>query len=131
SYRTTSGDPNSWKIAACMDRLAGHRGATYVRLAAEIAPHNQPLGHLSRRMAGTAIPRVRHSTCRYANEERLSLREAKGRLARVPFKGTEDRLNPIAPSGVDDTTLGGYPAVHGRAPGFEGADGSAYTVAIE
>jgi hypothetical protein len=43
----------------------------------------------------------------------------------------EDRLNPIAPPGVDDTTLGGYAAVHGRAPGFEGSDGSAYSAAIE
>jgi hypothetical protein len=43
----------------------------------------------------------------------------------------EDRLNPIPPEGVDESTLGGYPAVHGRAPGFEGVDGCAYTVAIE
>ena len=49
----------------------------------------------------------------------------------MPFKGSEDRLNPIAPEGVDDSTLGGYPAVHGRAPAFQGKDGSAYTVAIE
>ena len=43
----------------------------------------------------------------------------------------EDRLNPIPSQEVDDTTLGGYSAVHGRAPAFEGIDGSAYTVAIE
>ena len=43
----------------------------------------------------------------------------------------EDRLNPEPPEGVDETTLGGYPAVHGRAPAFEAADGSAYTVAVE
>jgi hypothetical protein len=43
----------------------------------------------------------------------------------------EDRLNPIPAEGVDETTLGGYAAVHGRAAAFEGADGSAYTVAIE
>jgi hypothetical protein len=43
----------------------------------------------------------------------------------------KDRLNPIAPEGTDDTTLGGYSALHGRAPGFEGSDGSPYTVAVE
>jgi hypothetical protein len=43
----------------------------------------------------------------------------------------EDRLNPVAPEGVDDSTLGGYPAVHGRAPSFEGSDGSPYSVAVE
>ncbi|HEX2091515.1 MAG TPA: hypothetical protein VHG28_03895 [Longimicrobiaceae bacterium] len=32
---------------------------------------------------------------------------------------------------MDDTTLGGYPAVHGRAPAFEGVDGEPYTVAVE
>ena len=47
------------------------------------------------------------------------------------FRSSEDRLNPITPEGVDDTTLGGYPAVHGRAPAFEGSDGEPYTVAIE
>lgn len=47
------------------------------------------------------------------------------------FRGSEDRLNPAAPEGVDDTTLGGYPAVHGRAPAFEGVDGEPYTVAVE
>jgi hypothetical protein len=49
----------------------------------------------------------------------------------MKFGGMEDRLNPVGPDGVDDTTLGGYPAVHGRAPGFEGSDGYAYTVAVE
>ena len=49
----------------------------------------------------------------------------------MQFRGSEDRLNPIAPAGVDDHTLGGYTAVHGRAPGFEGADGCAYTAAVE
>jgi hypothetical protein len=49
----------------------------------------------------------------------------------VQYRNAEDRLNPIAPEGVDDTTLGGYPAVHGRAPGFEGSDGEPYTAAIE
>ncbi|HEX2188589.1 MAG TPA: hypothetical protein VHG51_06800 [Longimicrobiaceae bacterium] len=47
------------------------------------------------------------------------------------FRGSEDRLNPVTPEGVDDTTLGGYPAVHGRAPAFEGADGEPYTAAVE
>jgi hypothetical protein len=43
----------------------------------------------------------------------------------------EDRLNPIAPEGADESTLGGYAAIHGRAPAFEGSDGEAYTPAIE
>lgn len=47
------------------------------------------------------------------------------------FRSSEDRLNPITPEGVEDTTLGGYPAVHGRAPAFEGYDGEPYTVAVE
>lgn len=47
------------------------------------------------------------------------------------FQSSEDRLNPITPQGVEDTTLGGYPAVHGRAPAFEGCDGEPYTVAVE
>jgi hypothetical protein len=47
------------------------------------------------------------------------------------FRGTEDRLNPVSPEGVDDTTLGGYPRVHGRAPAFEGMDGEPYTAALE
>ena len=47
------------------------------------------------------------------------------------FQSSEDRLNPITPEGVVDTTLGGYAAVHGRAPAFEGCDGEPYTVAVE
>jgi hypothetical protein len=47
------------------------------------------------------------------------------------FQGAEDRLNPIAPEGADETTLGGYPLVHGRAPSFEGVDGRPYSVAID
>lgn len=43
----------------------------------------------------------------------------------------EDRLNPIPPEGADESTLGGYAAIHGRSPAFEGADGMPYTVAIE
>jgi hypothetical protein len=49
----------------------------------------------------------------------------------MQYRGAEDRLNPITPEGVDDTTLGGYPAVHGRAPAFEGSDGEPYTAAVE
>lgn len=47
------------------------------------------------------------------------------------FQSAEDRLNPITPEGVEDTTLGGYAAVHGRAAAFEGGDGEPYTVAME
>ncbi|CAN5909599.1 MAG: hypothetical protein H0W11_08655 [Gemmatimonadetes bacterium] len=47
------------------------------------------------------------------------------------YRNAEDRLNPIAPEGVDDTTLGGYVAVHGRAPSFDGIDGAPFTVGIE
>jgi hypothetical protein len=47
------------------------------------------------------------------------------------FRGSEDRLNPDVPEGTPDTTLGGYHAVHGRSPAFEGADGEPYTVAVE
>ena len=49
----------------------------------------------------------------------------------MKYQSAEDRLNPVPPEGVDDTTLGGYPAVHGRAPGFEGSDGQPYTAGIE
>lgn len=47
------------------------------------------------------------------------------------YKSAEDRLNPIAPSDVDESTLGGYAAVYGRAAAFEGCDGQPYTVAVE
>ncbi len=47
------------------------------------------------------------------------------------YRNAEDRLNPIAPEGVDDTTLGGYLAVHGRAPSFDGVDGAPYTAAVD
>ena len=47
------------------------------------------------------------------------------------YRNAEDRLNPLVPEGTDDTTLGGYAAVHGRAAAFEGADRQPYTVAIE
>jgi hypothetical protein len=49
----------------------------------------------------------------------------------MQFRSAEDRLNPVTPEGVEDTTLGGYMAVHGRAAAFEGGDGEPYTVAIE
>lgn len=49
----------------------------------------------------------------------------------MQYRNAEDRLNPVAPEGVDDTTLGGYPAVHGRAAAFEGVDGQPYTAAID
>lgn len=47
------------------------------------------------------------------------------------YGSAEDRLNPETPPGVDDTTLGGYLAVHGRAAAFQGEDGEPYTVAVE
>ena len=49
----------------------------------------------------------------------------------MQFSGAEDRLNPVTPEGVDDTTLGGYATVHGRAAAFEGSDGEPYTAAVE
>lgn len=47
------------------------------------------------------------------------------------FSGMEDRLNPVPPEGADESTLGGYFAIHGRSPGFTGSDEMPYTVAIE
>ncbi|CAN5756175.1 hypothetical protein BH23GEM6_BH23GEM6_27780 [soil metagenome] len=47
------------------------------------------------------------------------------------YSSSEDRLNPIAPEGADESTLGGYASVHGRAPAFEGRDGEPYTAALE
>jgi hypothetical protein len=61
----------------------------------------------------------------------LSISDGRGYLPRVRYPNAEDRLNPLTPEGADDTTLGGYPAVHGRAPAFEGKDGEPYTAAIE
>jgi hypothetical protein len=49
----------------------------------------------------------------------------------MKYGSAEDRLNPIAPDDADETTLGGYVAVHGRAAAFEGKDGEPYTVGIE
>jgi hypothetical protein len=48
----------------------------------------------------------------------------------MKYASAEDRLNPVAPADADETTLGGYMAVHGRAAAFE-ADGEPYTVGIE
>lgn len=47
------------------------------------------------------------------------------------FSGAEERLNPVPPEDVDESTLGGYAAVHGRAAAFTGPDGQPYTVGIE
>lgn len=49
----------------------------------------------------------------------------------MKYASAEDRLNPVAPADADETTLGGYMAVHGRAAAFESADGEPYTVGIE
>ena len=49
----------------------------------------------------------------------------------MKYQGAEDRLNPIAPEGADEGTLGGYLAIHGRAAAFEAGDGQPYTVAME
>jgi hypothetical protein len=49
----------------------------------------------------------------------------------MKYASAEDRLNPVAPEGVDESTLGGYTAVHGRAAAFEAGDGEPYTVAVE
>jgi hypothetical protein len=49
----------------------------------------------------------------------------------MKYESAEDRLNPVTPPGVDDTTLGGYATVHGRAAAFEGSDGQPYTAAVE
>jgi hypothetical protein len=47
------------------------------------------------------------------------------------FSGAEDRLNPVPADDADESTLGGYTAVHGRAAAFTGPDGQPYTVGIE
>ncbi|HET6230331.1 MAG TPA: hypothetical protein VFE05_09710 [Longimicrobiaceae bacterium] len=49
----------------------------------------------------------------------------------MSFGSAEDRLNPVAPEGADESTLGGYMAVYGRSAAFEGTDGEPYTVGIE
>jgi hypothetical protein len=49
----------------------------------------------------------------------------------MKYSSAEDRLNPVPPEDADETTLGGYAAVHGRAAAFEAADGDPYTVGLE
>lgn len=49
----------------------------------------------------------------------------------MKYASAEDRLNPLPPEGADETTLGGYTAVHGRAAAFQGMDGEPYTAGIE
>lgn len=49
----------------------------------------------------------------------------------MKYASAEDRLNPVPPEDADETTLGGYTAVHGRAAAFEGSDGEPYTAAVE
>ena len=61
----------------------------------------------------------------------LSTRRGTRYVWRVLYKNAEDRLNPITPAGMDDTTLGGYSTVHGRAAAFSGSDDEPYTVAID
>lgn len=56
---------------------------------------------------------------------------ARRYLAAMQYRSAEDRLNPITPEGADDTTIGGYATVHGRAAGLESTDGKAYTLAVE
>lgn len=61
----------------------------------------------------------------------LSATRGAGYLSRMLYNSAEDRLNPIVPEGVDETTLGGYQTTHGRSAAFEGADGQPYTAAVE
>lgn len=49
----------------------------------------------------------------------------------MKYASAEDRLNPLPPEDADETTLGGYMAVHGRAAAFEGSDGEPYTAGVE
>ena len=49
----------------------------------------------------------------------------------MKYASAEDRLNPLPPEDADETTLGGYMAVHGRAAAFEGMDGEPYTAGVE
>lgn len=49
----------------------------------------------------------------------------------MKYASAEDRLNPVTPPEADESTLGGYMAVHGRAAAFEAGDGEPYTVGIE
>lgn len=47
------------------------------------------------------------------------------------FGSMEDRLNPVPPEDADESTVGGYMAIHGRSAAWEGSDGMPYTAAIE
>lgn len=87
------------------------------------APSDQPPPH-------THVPPAYHGHG-FPPPPILSPLAERSYLQRVKYPGSEDRLNPVTPEGVDDTTLGGYPAVHGRAPAFEGSDGEPYTAAVE
>ncbi|HST61314.1 MAG TPA: hypothetical protein VLK84_21600 [Longimicrobium sp.] len=49
----------------------------------------------------------------------------------MKYASSEDRLNPLPPEDADETTLGGYMAVHGRAAAFEAGDGEPYTAGME
>ena len=49
----------------------------------------------------------------------------------MKYASSEDRLNPVPPEDADETTLGGYMAVHGRAAAFEASDGEPYTAGVE
>jgi hypothetical protein len=49
----------------------------------------------------------------------------------MKYASAEDRLNPEPPQDADESTLGGYTAVHGRAAAFEGSDGEPYTAGVE
>jgi hypothetical protein len=49
----------------------------------------------------------------------------------MKYASAEDRLNPVTPDDADESTLGGYVAVHGRAAAFEGSDGEPYTAAVD
>jgi hypothetical protein len=61
----------------------------------------------------------------------LSAEFLPGYLGPMRFENAEDRLNPVTPDDADESTLGGYLRVHGRAAAFEGSDGRPYTVAVE
>lgn len=89
--------------------------------AARTAPSPRPTGSLPARPSQPYRERTPH----------LARRDGFVNFRIVKFKSSEDRLNPVTPEGVDDTTLGGYPLVHGRAVALEASDGWPYTVAVE
>jgi len=61
----------------------------------------------------------------------LSAPQPEHYLGAMQYGGSENRLNPLAPEDADETTLGGYLALHGRAAAFQAADGRPYTVACD